>query len=167
MLNIFSLTNKYQIKRLTENDIGIVLKLYQTNEKYFSYFGDIPTKEIVREDMCALPPNTKNEDKHYFGIFDKDKLACVVDMIDGYPEKGTIYIGLFMLDKSLQHQGLGTKIIDDFIVDLSKQGYKYIKLAYIDNNDEANCFWRKNGFIDSGKKSTLKNTNITELKRNL
>ena len=167
MLNIYSLTSKYEIRKLTESDTDIVLELYQNNEKYFSYFGDIPTRDTVNEDMYALPPNINKDNKYYFGLFDEDELMCVVDMIDGYPENETIYIGLFMLDKSLQHKGIGTTIISDFIVDLRKQGFKCIKLAYINDSDEASNFWHKIGFIKSGKVNTLKNVNITELERKL
>ena len=167
MLNINTLTDKYKTRKLTEEDIDVVLKLYKTNQKYFDYFNDVPTKGTVKEDIYALPKGIELKDKYYLGLFDNDELVGVVDIIDGYPERGTIYFGLLMLDDKYKNQGIGSSIICDFCDELKKQGFKYIKLAYINKSEEANHFWRKNGFVDSGKISNLKKIDITELVRKL
>ncbi len=61
--------------------------------------------------MTELPPGKTVEDKFYVGYFDADKLIAVMDLIIGYPEADTAYVGFFMTDTSVQNKGFGSCIV--------------------------------------------------------
>ena len=69
------------------------------------------TKEGVREDMEALPPGKTYEDKYFLGYYDGKRLIAIMDLIDGYPDDSTLYIGLSMTNMTIQGKGIGTSII--------------------------------------------------------
>ena len=71
------------------------------------------TKESILNDMAALPPRTPRDRKYYLGYFQGEKLIAVLDLILGYPNAATAFIGLFMMAKSEQGQGAGSRIITD------------------------------------------------------
>ncbi len=43
--------------------------------------------------MCALPLCKSMDDKYYIGYFENGCLIAVMDLIDGYPNAGTAFIG--------------------------------------------------------------------------
>ena len=70
-----------------------------------------------------------------------------MDLIDGYPEPETAFIGFFMMNKDLQGQGIGTAIIQETAAYLKTAGKTAIRLAIDKGNPQSTYFWKKNGFI--------------------
>ena len=80
-------------------------------------------------------------------LLDKgNTLIAVMDLVDGYPEKSTAFIGFFMMKKALQGQGLGSSIIEETAAYLKATGKTAIRLAIDKDNPQSNHFWNKNGF---------------------
>lgn len=167
MINISNLSSVYEVKRLRLEDIDEILKLYETNTMYFSLFNELPSKETVKEDLLSLPKGKTNDDKYYIGLYLKDTLICIIDMIEAYPNSDDVYIGLFMMNILFQGNGIGTSIIYELSIALSDQGFKYIKLAYLENNLLAKAFWMKNGFMPNGKTGEYKGHRVIELERKI
>ena len=69
-----------------------------------------------------------------------------MDLVDGYPEERDCFIGFFMMNKSLQGRGIGSKIIGEVCACLGKSGYGAVLLGIDRDNPQAAHFWRKNGF---------------------
>lgn len=69
-----------------------------------------------------------------------------MDLIDGYPDADTAFIGFFMVNKDLQGQGTGTAIVCDVLAALRALGYTVVRLGIDKENPQSNHFWRKNGF---------------------
>ena len=96
--------------------------------------------------MKALPAGKDEHDKFYVGFFDEGRLAAVLDLILDYPERGTDFIGFFMMNIGLQGKGTGSKIIRECITYLKTTGCLKLRLGVDKGNPQSNAFWQKNGF---------------------
>ena len=76
----------------------------------------------------------------------RSTLLAVMDLIDGYPEPETGYIGFFMMNSAFQGQGIGTTIIDEAMAHLKSLGKRRIMLAIDKDNPQSTHFWMKNSF---------------------
>ena len=55
-------------------------------------------------------------------------------MIDGYPDRNLVFIGLFMCEVSIQNRGVGTEIITELLDVRKENGYKSVQLAWVKGN---------------------------------
>ena len=145
-MNISDLSSEYEVRKLTEDDVDIVYQLSLGNPMYFEYCLPAVTKESIIQDMNALPPRTTKKQKYYVGYFKDEKLIAVLDLIDGYPKKDVVFIGFFMIDVSVQKNGVGSAIVNELIDYLTTLKYKEVRLGWINGNLQAEHFWIKNGF---------------------
>ena len=145
-IQIEKLSDSYTIRRLTDVDVPMLYAWMLRNDQYFRYCGGSTTPERVRQDLTLCPPGTTPAQKHYVGFFDAGTLVAVMDLIDGYPDADTAFIGFFMMNKDLQGQGTGTAIVRDALAALRALGYTAVRLGIDKENPQSNHFWRKNGF---------------------
>ena len=145
-IQIEKLSGTYIIRRLTDADVPMLYAWMLRNDQYFRYCGGSTTPERVRQDLTLCPPGTTPAQKHYVGFFDADTLVAVMDLIDGYPDADTAFIGFFMMNKDLQGQGTGTAIVREVLAALRALGYTAVRLGIDKENPQSNHFWRKNGF---------------------
>ncbi|WP_419008499.1 hypothetical protein [Holdemanella porci] len=54
---------------------------------------------------------------------------AVLDLIDGYPKKDILFIGFFMMDISIQKNGVGSAIVNELIDYLTTLKYKEVRLG--------------------------------------
>ncbi len=80
------------------------------------------------------------------GFSQNEQAIAFLSLLEGYPKKSTLYIGLFLLDKQFQKNSIGTRIINEVINEAVCSGYKTIKLSVQDNNVSGYPFWQKIGF---------------------
>lgn len=113
MLEVSNFSKKYEVRKLGLDDVQEVYELCSKNTLYYEYCPPFITSEGVKGDMEALPPGKTYEDKYFVGYYENDVLVAIMDLIAGYPNEDTAYIGLFMTDVSLQGKGVGTTIIED------------------------------------------------------
>lgn len=139
-------SKKYLVRRLNNSDVEIVYSLCKENTLYYEYCPPFVTKESIIKDMKVLPKNKTPDEKYFVGYFEKDKLIAVADIVENYPETGTIFIGFFMVEKSIQGKGIGSEMISDFVAYAKLENYKKIRLAWVKGNPQAEHFWTKNGF---------------------
>ena len=83
MLHIERLSRAYRVRRLTEEDTAQILALCRSNPLYYRHCGTEPSEADIRQDMTLLPPGAAPEDKYFLGYFQGDRLAAVLDLIDG------------------------------------------------------------------------------------
>lgn len=104
---------------------------------YYEYCPPFITVDGVKADMEALPPGKTYEDKYFIGYYENEMLIAVMDLIVGYPDDITIYIGLFMTNVSLQGKGIGSAIIQELCEYFKVQGYKRVELAWVKGNPQS------------------------------
>lgn len=143
-MNIEKLSSKYQVRHLEKCDAQTVLDLYESNPLYFEC-PPPPTIQSVEYYMRALPDGKSIADKHFVGFFDGNNLVAVLDLIEKYPDKQTVFIGLFMVAAAYQGRGVGSKIVSSCFKQLAAEGYTHVRLGYVKTNPQAKSFWQKLG----------------------
>ena len=107
-MEVTHLSKTYNVRRLQEDDIEQICTLCSGNPQYYRYHPPAVTADSIREDMRALPPGREPQDKYYVGYFAGDgTLLAVMDLILGYPQEWTAFIGFFMVSAARQGTGLG------------------------------------------------------------
>ncbi len=163
---IQELSKTYRISLLHEPDIPAVLKLCSRNPQYYEHCPPYVSPESIRQDMQAVPEGKSPEDKYYLGFFKAGRLIAVMDLISGYPDQETAFIGFFMMNMDMQGQGAGSHIIEEVCACLNKY-FSYIRLGYVKSNEQSRHFWQKNGFMPTGIVTKTAAYDIVVMQKNL
>ena len=140
-LTVTAFSNTLQVRKLNEQDAQSIYALCKANRTYYKYF---------------------------LGFFHQDEtLAAILDLIAGYPDKDTAFIGLFMMAVNLQKKGIGTAILQDVLKQLGRQGFSRIRLGCIADNQEALSFWKRNGFQVTGQRTQTEDYEIIIMEKAL
>lgn len=148
-MNEQDLSSKYTVRRLTEEDIPKALRMCKGNPQYYEHFPPKASAEGIRTDMGAVPNGKDISDKFYLGFIKGRSLVAILDLVLAYPDKNTAYIGFFMLNSVYQGKGVGSQIISE-VCDVLRKDFKFVKLAYVQTNEQSAKFWRRNGFVPTG-----------------
>ena len=111
MRDIRELSESFEVRVLNDTDIDEVFEVYKSNPFYFQHMNIVPEKKTVLDDMKMLPRGKGMEDKFFLGFYREERLIAVMDLIFRYPNEKTVFIGLFMMERSHQGKGTGSKII--------------------------------------------------------
>ena len=149
-MELSSLSSRYTVRPLLEDDVPQILRLFKGNPLYFEHCPPPPSEDGIRAEMAALPPGKTARDKHYLGFFDGGSLAAVLDLIDGWPDGKTAYIGFFMLDAARQGRGEGSRLVSSCCGALKAAGVCRVRLGFAKGNPQSEAFWRRNGFAQAG-----------------
>lgn len=149
-MDFTNLSNQYFVRKLDSKDVPDLLALCSKNDLYYRYCPPFVCEQSLLQDMQALPPSKTQDDKYYLGFFDENKLIAVMDLIMAYPDEHTAFIGFFMTDVSVQNAGIGSQIIEDLCRNLTEIGMKSVRLGWVQGNAQAEHFWHKNGFCETG-----------------
>lgn len=60
--------------------------------------------------------------------FTENTLAAVMELIPGYPDRNTAFIGFFMTDIQYRNRGFGSKIISEACAFLKSSGCKKVRI---------------------------------------
>lgn len=145
-IDLCALSSSYAVRRLDKGDIPLIYDLCKNNPQYYRYFGNPLTMELIEEDLVIAPPGIPLEQKYYIGFWDNDTLVAVMDLIDGYPAEDCAFIGFFMMNRSFQGRGIGSKIITEVLSYLKSIGFLRCRLGIDKGNPQSTHFWKKNGF---------------------
>ena len=77
--------------------------------------------------------------------------GTVMDVVRGYPDERSAYVGLLMVDGAWHGRGVGTLIMRAELRRLRAEGLSRVRLAYIEGNEPARKFWAKLGFEPTGE----------------
>lgn len=105
-------------------DIEKIYAMASPNTLFYQYHPPFVTWQSILDDMSALPPGKTMADK--------------------------FYIGFFMVDKSRQGQGIGSRIVADIENTMRNNGMRHRRLAVDKGNPQSYSFWTKNGYAVCG-----------------
>lgn len=164
-----SIFSEYQIKKIDENNIDDVFELIKNNKYYLSKVQNHElTLEECIEEISALPPNKEIDSKTYIAIYNDTKCIAVIDFVEGYPNDEVAFIGLFILDISVQEKGLGTNFFERIKKVAHKKGFTELRLGCMSGNEKGFRFWTKMGFKEIYKVDRkIDDQNFTILVMNL
>ena len=87
--------------------------------------GQLASKSAVELGAIAIKAA---ENKHFLVICEKGSCVALLDYLEGYPEKKTVYIGLLIVDAARHGNGIGRKINDALMRAAQCCGYTQINL---------------------------------------
>lgn len=166
-MKIEEISTRFSVRRMKQEDVDIIYELSVGNPMFFQYCPPDVTRDSILSDMKALPPCCTCEMKYYIGFFEKGKLIAVMDLVTGYPRTDIAYIGLFMVHKEVQGKGIGSGIIRESLQYLKKCNFSSVQLAYAKGNPQSEAFWKKNGFVATGKEADHGDYFAVSMERNL
>ena len=161
-------SDTYTVRRLLRDDIPSIFALCEKNPQYYEHCPPFVTPEKIEADMKAMPQRKtgQEQDKYYLGYFDvHQRLVAVMDFIDHYPDAQSGFIGFFMMEKDLQGTGVGSSIITELCACLVQWDYQYIRLGYVDGNEQSRSFWLKNQFTDTGLRDHTNDYTVVVMNR--
>ena len=146
MFDLSKLSTRYHVRPMKEADADAILAFCLQNDQYYRYCGKQPSRELILRDLHITPPNTSADAKYYVGFYDGEILVAILDLIDGYPDSDTAFLGFFMMNRQLQGRQIGTSVIQELYLYLKETGLKRVLLGIDKDNPQSNAFWAKNGF---------------------
>lgn len=84
MFNISKLSSRYRVRRMKDSDADDILALCLQNTQYYQFCGKQPSKELILGDLHMTPPNTSENSKFYIGFYDRDTVATLAAIQEGY-----------------------------------------------------------------------------------
>lgn len=146
MLDISKFSTAFLTQRLSEKNMDEIYEFCLTNPQYYDYCGAALEKRMIARDLTLLPEGKGMEDKYYVGLYDSDGLVAVLDVVDGFPDASTVFIGFFMINGTKSNKGIGSAVINALCAYLKSEGRSSVRLAYVKENPQAAHFWTKNMF---------------------
>ena len=132
-----------RIKTLDLSDIDSIDLLLKECDDYYLLHNGIPhTRKDIEEILTSLPPNKESQDKFVLGIFYKDELIGIVDLVRDFPIIGQWIIGLFLLKKKERTKGLGKLIhnaLSEIVLNLDGDS---LRVGVIEKNINGFNFWK-------------------------
>ena len=150
IFEIKDLSKQYSVKQLTGTDVTAVYALCKENPLYYQYCPPFVTEDSILADMKALPPRKTKDDKYYLGFYEGEALVAVMDLILGFPNDETAFVGFFMMNRAYQGKGIGTELMQEVYTCLKQCDFKFVRLCFAKGNPQSEHFWLKNGFVPTG-----------------
>jgi GNAT superfamily N-acetyltransferase len=141
-------TQDYWAHQLLIEDIGAIRVLCDECLDFMMLIDGRPANPAsVEEDFHDVPDGYSSDDKSVFGIIDRNNgLVGMLDVLRGYPEKSTWWIGLLMLAPQVRSSGIGKKVLEGFSEFVLADGCRTIMLGVVEENSRAIQFWSRMGF---------------------
>ena len=149
-LDFQAFSTHFSVRRITEADIADVYVLARMNHRYYRQLGTRPSIAGLTEIITNVPSDAGSVGKYFVGFFEDDDLVAVMDIITGYPDATSAFIGWFMVDVNRQGLGIGSSILADVRAACSAQGITRFVLRCPEPNTEAMQFWTAQGFEPTG-----------------
>jgi RimJ/RimL family protein N-acetyltransferase len=145
---LFDLSTHF-VRPLGEGDVPLIQDLSVRCADYSHLVtGQPPNPADARALLEDVPPEKTQDDNLVLGVFEKEagRLVGVLATVRDYPELGTRYIGLLLLDPATRGVGLGGRLHRAFAGWARRQGVECLKLSVLDENASARRFWERLGY---------------------
>ncbi len=151
------------MKNVGLESVDIIQKILESAPFYnlMTEGEELPSSNAAKDALTTLPPNTTEDKKHFFIFQNYEKTPIgVADLVIGYPNDETAFLGLLLLDENYQKRHLGTdcfSLLLNFINSFNQ--IKCIQIGVVENNP-VEGFWKKMGFERNGRSRPYKGKSI-------
>lgn len=143
------------LKRLTDTpeNLSAVQRVLEATPTYHRLVGGRPASTTEAQEVFSSRPPGDFQEKIVYGVYDGAELVGVVDLVKGYPNAVTVFIGLLLIREDRQGQGLGARTFREIQALVKGWGnFPVLRLAVVSTNPAAGLFWRKMGFVETGER---------------
>lgn len=151
----------HTVHRVTAADIERVQALFALDPHYWLHVEGAPLRP--NEAAVALddrPPSVPLERKHAFLVDD----VALLDMLEGYPDEHTWFLGLIFLAPAVRGRGLGTRLLHAVRDHARDHGARALRLAVATQHPDARRLYERLGyrFVDL-RNRTIHTGDVIEL----
>lgn len=140
---------KTQITELTSKDARAIATLLQHDGGYSMGVNTRPSERTDVDDLLySRPPGTAPDQKHVLGLWADDELVAVADVITGWPEQHTNWVGLLQVHEAHTGRGHARALHDELLRRFPAPAWR---LAVVDSNDRVVGFWERLGYRATGE----------------
>lgn len=114
--------------------------------------GVPPGPADAQSTYTMLPEGKSYEDKFVFGIYAGDEMVGCIDLIRGYPDPKTAWLGLLLISEKHQRRGFGSRahqLVENLI-----HGWETcdrIRVAVVMTNEDVIPFFERLGYRSTGE----------------
>jgi GNAT superfamily N-acetyltransferase len=133
------------VRPLEDRDASPIQALFDEDPEYFLGMNgrNIPLEEIRN----ALPPGHSRDDKFLYALEREARLAGMIDVIRGFPEPHTWYLGFLFIAKEFRGAHLGRNTLHALYNWARAHGAKAIRLGVVEDNARARWLYATEGFV--------------------
>ena len=113
-----------------------------------TYDGGLPSLDDLVADMGTTPPGTSLDNKVLVGVFRGTALIAYLDLLIGFPDEATWYLGLLLIAESERGHGLGQAIVAAVDHAAATAEIERLMIEVYDANSAGRRFWTRQGFQD-------------------
>ena len=133
----------HTVRRATAADAPLIQSLFAADPEYFPRVEGAP----LRDDEALIvlderPPEFPRDRKHVFVVDD----VALLDMLEGFPDARTWFLGLIFLAPAARGRGLGTRLVEATCDHARGHGAAALRLAVATSNPGAERLYKRLGF---------------------
>ena len=137
----------HQLRRATPEDELAIQALFEADPAFFELSeGAPPRPNEARELADELLPGMPAEAKELYVIEHAAGPCAVVDLLAGYPDPQTWYLGLIFVAPYARGRGLGSALLEAMVTHVIASGGIRIRLAVVVDNHDARRLYNRLGF---------------------
>ena len=120
--------------------------LFEQDPGFFELTEGAPPRPTEAHEtfVIPLPPELAAAQRHMFAI--GEPLAGVIEMLEGYPDRETWYLGLIFLAPAARNAGTGRAVMDWLCRHVAANGGTKLRLACTVGNERARRLYDRLGF---------------------
>jgi ribosomal protein S18 acetylase RimI-like enzyme len=135
-------------------ELAALQRVIESDQDYaLRVTGHPPGPADAQSTLMFVPEGSSPDDKAPFGVWHDGELVGVLDLLLRYPDDETVYLGLLLIDRAHQRQGIGTAAVQTLERDLLPRWpwARRLRLSVVRTNDQTLGFWRRLGFTETGE----------------
>jgi ribosomal protein S18 acetylase RimI-like enzyme len=135
-------------------ELAALQRIFESDEDFaVRVTGHPPGPADAQSTLMFVPEGKSPDDKAVFGVWAGDELVGILDLLLRYPDDETLYLGLLLIDRDRQGQGIGAAACQALERDLLPRWpwVRRLRLGVVRTNDQVLGFWRRLGFTETGE----------------
>ncbi|ROS72179.1 ribosomal protein S18 acetylase RimI-like enzyme [Curtobacterium sp. PhB130] len=144
----------HSVRDLQPDDVDALQELLESFPAYAERItGYPPGPSDALSALISVPPGFDPAGKRSIGLWDDRELVAFADVLLGYPDPETAYIGLLIVHGAHQGKGLGRRLHDAVLDRVREENSaSRIRLGIVERNAEwATPFWTALGYEPTGE----------------
>ncbi len=138
-----------ELRHLQAADAPALQRLFELAPAYQAAVSHEPlSAQAAQEALTECPPDLPLSAKQLIGRWEEGELTAVLDLLRGYPDPTTAYLGLLLVGEPWQGAGRGQALYLHACTLARSWGATRLRLSVIASNENALSFWLRRGFTE-------------------
>ena len=147
----------HRLRRAEPDDEAAIQDAFELDPGFFELSEGAPPRPTEAHELLIEQPPIETCTKQSFVVHDPaGTLVAVLDLLDGFPDRGTLYLGLIFIAPRSRGGGLGRALLEALFAHAADGGSTAVRLAVVVANQDARRLYDRLGFtyVDRRKRKT-------------